>query len=162
RSATMAAILLVGIAWAYRSVFAQLAHRWSVDAEYSHGFLVPVFALGLLWARRDKLAFDSWGPSWSALLFLAAGAVWCPCRGLFLLHLVGTSQPPRHAGRGIPGRRRPAGAGLGLAGHPFPGVHDPPPGPCRTHAGEALATNCHAGQHQRSADPGLLRPSGGE
>jgi exosortase len=34
---------------------ADLAHVWRFNDQYSHGFLVPGFALLLLWLRRDKL-----------------------------------------------------------------------------------------------------------
>jgi exosortase len=50
-----------------------LSERWWVDPEYSHGYLVPVFALGLLWLRRQTLEGAVLKPSWWALPLLAAG-----------------------------------------------------------------------------------------
>ncbi|MGB9689931.1 exosortase/archaeosortase family protein [Thermogutta sp.] len=32
-----------------------LVQRWSSDADYHHGFLVPLFAIYILWKRRHKL-----------------------------------------------------------------------------------------------------------
>jgi exosortase D (VPLPA-CTERM-specific) len=51
-----------------------LVHRWSVQEEYSHGFLIPVIAAWLLWARRDALFASMGRPSWTgpALILLAA------------------------------------------------------------------------------------------
>jgi exosortase len=40
-------------AWAYWPTFTQLVHLWNTDDGYSHGYLVPAFALWLLWFRRD-------------------------------------------------------------------------------------------------------------
>src|SRR5207237_1717083 len=51
----------------------QMAHRWSVDPEYSHGFLVPVLALYLLWFRRHLFLPESWRPSWWSLAPLLCG-----------------------------------------------------------------------------------------
>jgi exosortase len=53
-----------------------MAQRWHRDPQYSHGYLVPAFALVLLWLRRDRLApvapaFSGWG----ALILLAAAGL---------------------------------------------------------------------------------------
>jgi exosortase len=50
-----------------------LAHRWANEADYSHGFLVPVFAAYLLWYRRDMMRVGS-GGRWLGLLLLLASA----------------------------------------------------------------------------------------
>lgn len=49
--------LLVSVAflWAFASTLADLVQVWRTNDQYSHGFLVPGFALVLLWLRRDKL-----------------------------------------------------------------------------------------------------------
>ncbi|MCA9266980.1 MAG: exosortase/archaeosortase family protein, partial [Planctomycetales bacterium] len=38
---------LLAVAWAYVETFRQLIHVWDVDPSYSHGFVVPFFAIGL-------------------------------------------------------------------------------------------------------------------
>jgi exosortase len=55
--AALPATLLVFacLAWAFGSTLAELAHVWKTNDQYSHGYLVPGFALLLLWLRRDKL-----------------------------------------------------------------------------------------------------------
>lgn len=39
----------------YRDVFAWLSGVWANNADYSHGFLVPVFAAYILWSNRGSL-----------------------------------------------------------------------------------------------------------
>lgn len=66
--------LLGAVGLAYASAFGLLLVRWRVEPEYSHGFLVPLFALGFLWLRRPA----AWPPevrgSWWGLLPLALSA----------------------------------------------------------------------------------------
>jgi exosortase len=50
--AGLAAALGACVLWVYWPALAIMARRWRVDAQYSHGFLVPVFAVALLWLRR--------------------------------------------------------------------------------------------------------------
>ncbi|WP_165700485.1 exosortase/archaeosortase family protein [Alienimonas californiensis] len=47
--------LAIGVLWAFSDTLAVLASRWDADPQYSHGFLVPLIALGILWVRRDRL-----------------------------------------------------------------------------------------------------------
>ena len=61
-------------AWAYWTPLAEMAQRWARDPQYSHGYLVPAFALVLLWLRRDRLGDAPLRPSlWCGGLLLAAG-----------------------------------------------------------------------------------------
>lgn len=54
----------------------ELVRRWSVQEEYSHGFLIPFIAAWLLWSRRDALRASIGKPSWSGLvLILLAGVM---------------------------------------------------------------------------------------
>src|SRR5438270_12057558 len=68
-----AAGLLALVLWVYWDLLLQMAHRWSVDPEYSHGFLVPALAAYLLWFRRSLLVPKDWRASWWAMLPLVAG-----------------------------------------------------------------------------------------
>ncbi len=57
-------------ALAFRSSLAELVRRWTVQEEYSHGFLIPVVAAWLIWTRRHVL-FASFGPpSWAGCLLI--------------------------------------------------------------------------------------------
>ena len=58
----------------------ELLRRWTVQEEYSHGFLIPVIAAWLLWTRRDALLANIGKPSWIGPLVILLAA---------LLHIVG-------------------------------------------------------------------------
>lgn len=47
--------------------------KWEADPQYSHGYLVPLFALGLLYLRRDKFQPATWAPTGWGLVLLALG-----------------------------------------------------------------------------------------
>jgi exosortase len=64
---------LACLLWAYWTTLLETAQRWSHDPQYSHGYLVPVFAGILLWLRRDRLNLNEVRPSWWGLPLLAAG-----------------------------------------------------------------------------------------
>src|SRR5690348_5346022 len=50
------ALLVLGcLLWAFGSTLADLARVWATSDQYSHGYLVPGFALLLLWLRRERL-----------------------------------------------------------------------------------------------------------
>ena len=62
--------------WAYWPTLTRLVDCWRRDPQYSHGYLVPVFALVLLWLRRQRLAAAAAAFSWwGTVLLLAAAAV---------------------------------------------------------------------------------------
>jgi exosortase len=67
------AVTGAGFVWAYWTTLVELAQRWAADPQYSHGYLVPVFAGVLLWLRRDRLAAAEPTPSGWGLPILAAG-----------------------------------------------------------------------------------------
>lgn len=73
----LASLLGVCLLWAYRPTLCAMVKRWSTDPRYSHGYLVPIFALALLWLRRDQLAARASRPSWGGLVLIGAGlALW--------------------------------------------------------------------------------------
>ncbi|HEY7425315.1 MAG TPA: exosortase/archaeosortase family protein, partial [Gemmataceae bacterium] len=49
--------------WAFGSTLTELASVWRTNDQYSHGFLVPGFALLLLWLRRDKFDHQTARPN---------------------------------------------------------------------------------------------------
>lgn len=67
------AALAVVLLWAFAPTLGELAHRWSEDPQYSHGYLVPAFAIVLLWLRRDRCAGITPSSSWWGLLLLGMG-----------------------------------------------------------------------------------------
>ncbi|HXG11628.1 MAG TPA: exosortase/archaeosortase family protein [Gemmataceae bacterium] len=70
-------LLALGAAllWSYWPNIADMVKAWRTEPEYSHGFLVPLFALVLLWFRRSYLENATLRPSWwgLALIALAVG-----------------------------------------------------------------------------------------
>ncbi|HTU89272.1 MAG TPA: exosortase/archaeosortase family protein [Gemmataceae bacterium] len=67
------AVLVVVLLWAFAPTLAELGHRWSEDPQYSHGYLVPAFAIVLLWLRRDRCSRIAPSMSWWGLLPLGLG-----------------------------------------------------------------------------------------
>jgi exosortase len=65
-------LLLVGVLIAlYAPVLRLLVRQWYIDADYSHGFLVPFLSLYLIWQRRAKLRQIVKRPSpWGMLIVL--------------------------------------------------------------------------------------------
>jgi exosortase len=75
RALAVAALLGGAVFWAYWPTLGVMAQKWTHDAEYSHAFLVPVFAALVLWARRPAATTLNFRPNWwgAALLGLGAG-----------------------------------------------------------------------------------------
>lgn len=48
-------LALAFLAFLYRDVFVWLTGVWTNNADYSHGFLVPVFSAYILWSNRGSL-----------------------------------------------------------------------------------------------------------
>jgi exosortase len=67
------ALAVTAVLWAYWTTLGEMAQRWARDPQYSHGYLVPFFALALLWLRRTKLASATTQGSWWGVPLLAAG-----------------------------------------------------------------------------------------
>lgn len=61
------------ILWSYWPVLATMTAKWTRDPQYSHAYLVPVFAAVLLWLRRKELIAAARTPSWWGLPVLLAG-----------------------------------------------------------------------------------------
>jgi exosortase len=59
--------------WAYWPTLAELSDRWSNDPQYSHGYLVPLFSLYLIWRQRRQLAELPGQPNWWGVAFIALG-----------------------------------------------------------------------------------------
>jgi exosortase len=71
----MVVTTLAVLAWVFWPTFVALAEQWTSNPLYSHGFMVPAFAIVLLWLRRDRIPSSPLQPSWWALLFLFIGSM---------------------------------------------------------------------------------------
>lgn len=88
-------LLTIGLIWSYWPSLSEAAGRWAGDPQYSHGYLVPLFGLFLLWHRRAVLRgteIQPWPIVGLALLGFALGLRWFGTQffynGLDLLSLV--------------------------------------------------------------------------
>jgi exosortase len=76
RSVVAAAVLLIAaLGWAYAPTFRFLTWIWSIEPNYTYGYLVIPIVLWVLWERRDRLdrarlAPKAWG--WAALIGVLA------------------------------------------------------------------------------------------
>jgi exosortase len=66
-------LLATLMGWAYWPTFCDVAERWWTNPLYSHGYLVPAFAVFLLWHRREMLPANGLEPRWWGTLLLAVG-----------------------------------------------------------------------------------------
>jgi len=73
---TATAILLLLLFW---DSLAYMVAVWETKEEYSHGYLIPVISLFLIWQKRDALQRLSLQGSWLGLLIVLFGL------GMFLL-----------------------------------------------------------------------------
>ena len=75
RAALTAAAVAFGVVYSFWPTLAKLADKWLNDPQYSHGLLVPPFALALLWMRRNQFPASVWPAFASGLALLIVGAV---------------------------------------------------------------------------------------
>lgn len=67
------AALLCGVLWVYWNDLLTIRSQWDSNPHYSHGYLVPLFALMLLAARRSEFRPSEWKSSWGGIFLLSAG-----------------------------------------------------------------------------------------
>jgi exosortase len=77
RSLLGLALLMGALLWSFWPTLSVLEQRWSVDPRYSHGFLVPLFSLFLLWFRRGMCpsGLVPAAACWWGVALIAAAAV---------------------------------------------------------------------------------------
>ena len=63
KTGLLAGALAASFAVLYGPVLAKLAYDWSINENYSHGFLSPPLAAYLIWERRDRLRRTPRSPS---------------------------------------------------------------------------------------------------
>jgi exosortase len=73
------------ILWSYWTTICEMAGRWTDDPQYSHGYLVPIFSVFLLWFRRAERRHVRVAPNWWGVAILAAGiGLWAAGTYFFL------------------------------------------------------------------------------
>ena len=73
RISVLLVFLVASFLFLYRDVILKLIHDWSIDENYSHGFLVIPVALYLSWERRDRFAALPRNPSFLGLIIAIGG-----------------------------------------------------------------------------------------
>ena len=68
-------VLLGLIGFLYHSILAALVLDWWNDPNFSHGFVIPVFSLFVVWQQRKRLAALPLAPSWLGLAVIAGALV---------------------------------------------------------------------------------------
>ncbi len=68
-------LLAAAFVWAYFSAMSLLVTAWWQQPEYGHGFFVPLFALALLWLRREMIDPLPESGSWWGVAFLGVWAL---------------------------------------------------------------------------------------
>lgn len=69
------ALALVLLTFMYWRIGAKLVTDWYEIPDYSHGFLVPFFAMFLLWDKRPKLREMCVSPSWGGITLVLLGVL---------------------------------------------------------------------------------------
>ena len=59
----------------YYPVLVKLVTDWGQIPDFSHGYLVPIFAAYLVWDKRETLRNAELAPSWSGIAVVAFGLV---------------------------------------------------------------------------------------
>ena len=62
------------LALCYASTLRGMFEQWSIDEDMSHGFVVPIVVLWIVWRERERWQSLPAKPSWWGLALLAAGA----------------------------------------------------------------------------------------
>lgn len=70
---TAASLLLLG--FVFRNILAGCVSQWSTEPQYSHGFVIPLMAIGLGWMRRGRILPGDARSDFSGLVLLAVGGV---------------------------------------------------------------------------------------
>lgn len=71
----VACALAAGCVWAYWPTLEHLTYRWRHDPQASHGFIVPILALLVLWSRKQTFPATAIRPAVWGLGVVAGAAV---------------------------------------------------------------------------------------
>lgn len=69
-------LALIVAVWAYWNGLSEAVSRWENQEEYSHGFLIPLVTLYILWEKKGLILSSAGAPLWSGVwLIVIASAV---------------------------------------------------------------------------------------
>ena len=78
--ALWSAAFLLAVGYLFWPLLAEFVQRWSNEPQYSHGFVIPLMAVGLGWFLLDRVSAGTARAHWSGLAFVVVGVI---------LHIVG-------------------------------------------------------------------------
>lgn len=56
----------------------EMEYRWATKEQYSHGYMIPIIALFLLWQKLPAVRSIDWRPTWHAPVLMAIALIgWC-------------------------------------------------------------------------------------
>ncbi|HWB10183.1 MAG TPA: exosortase/archaeosortase family protein [Pirellulales bacterium] len=85
--------LIAALGSLFWTALGQMASRWAVDPSYTHGFLVPLFSLYLLWHRRPMFLPSAPALGWGFVLIGLATGLMVTAAALFFQTLAHYSLP---------------------------------------------------------------------
>ncbi len=68
-----AGLIAAGFILVFFKTIAGLVSNWSIDPNFSHGFLIPAIALYMVWYNKDRLKQIPWQPSGLGLAVIVFG-----------------------------------------------------------------------------------------
>ena len=73
--ATQVRVAVVGLAFSavFYNVFLDLGHKWYTSADWSHGWLIPLFSVYLVYLRWDRVRRAPLRHTWVGLVLMIAG-----------------------------------------------------------------------------------------
>lgn len=71
----LGSLAMVAAAWSCWPMLTLFYQRWDSDPMYSHGYLVPLMAIGIVWLRGVPVEDRSLKPTWIGLPVLLTGLV---------------------------------------------------------------------------------------
>lgn len=75
--------------WAYAPSLVRMSHQWSSNPQYSHGYLVPLFAAALLYMRAESVDFKTFRMEQWGIAVIAAGLGLKLFAGYYYLEWIG-------------------------------------------------------------------------
>lgn len=67
--------LIAILSWTYHGLIFSLIRTWWIEPDYGHGFFVPMFAIALLWLRREMIQPPPKRGSWWGIAILLIWAL---------------------------------------------------------------------------------------
>lgn len=64
---TMLTAAFVALVFIFFDSLVEMEYRWSTLEQYSHGYMIPLVSLFLIWQKSAELKLIDWQPAWSSV-----------------------------------------------------------------------------------------------